>query len=103
MPPPQLIDQRCTVADLLAFLDTRQSVPQCQQLLAAEHGGVQFLIRSGDADRARTYTLIGRDAGRLLGAFELRRRAGLPAYPGIFILSAVYMIAEKAADVILTS
>jgi hypothetical protein len=64
---------------------------------------VQFLIRSGDADRARTYTLIGRYAGRLLGAFELRRRAGLPAYPGIFILSAVYMIAEKAADVILTS
>jgi len=38
----------CTIRDLLAFLHARQSVPQCQELLAAERGGTQFLIRSDD-------------------------------------------------------
>src|SRR5215472_18842847 len=42
---PQLIDQRLAVADLSTLLDTGQSVPQCQQPLAAERGGVQFLTR----------------------------------------------------------
>ena len=45
---PQLIDQRVAVADLLALLDTGQSVPQRQQPLAAELGGVQFLVRCDD-------------------------------------------------------
>src|SRR5204863_1666980 len=45
---PQLINQRRAIADLLAFLDTRQSIPQCQQSLATERSGVQFFIRSND-------------------------------------------------------
>jgi len=42
---PQLIDQRLAVANLPPFLDTGQSIPQCQQSLAAERRGVQFLFR----------------------------------------------------------
>src|SRR6516225_4552185 len=45
---PQLIDQRIPVADFSSLFDTGQSIPQCQQLLAAKRGGTQFLIRSDD-------------------------------------------------------
>jgi hypothetical protein len=38
---PELIDQRCAIADLSALFDTGQSVPQYQQAFAAEWGGVQ--------------------------------------------------------------
>jgi hypothetical protein len=41
---PQLIDQRRAITDLSPLFDTGQSVPQCQQPLAAERGGVQFLL-----------------------------------------------------------
>jgi hypothetical protein len=41
---PQLIDQRRAITDLSALLDTGQSVPQCQQPLPADWGGVQFLL-----------------------------------------------------------
>src|SRR5207253_8371329 len=40
------IDQCPAVANLPPFLDIGQSVPQGQQPLAAERGGVQFLVRS---------------------------------------------------------
>src|SRR6516164_5466867 len=43
---PQLIDQRLAVANLPPFLDTGQSIPQCQQSLAAEWRCVQLLVRS---------------------------------------------------------
>src|ERR1700746_391100 len=43
---PQLIDQCVAIVDLLPLLDPGQSVPQCQQPLAAERSRVQFLIRS---------------------------------------------------------
>jgi hypothetical protein len=42
---PHLIDQRVAVANLLSLFDTGQSVPQRQQPLGAERGGVQILIR----------------------------------------------------------
>src|SRR5262249_53504751 len=45
---PQLIDQRPAVADLPPLLDTGKSVPQGQQPLAVERGGMQFLVRSDD-------------------------------------------------------
>src|ERR1700719_240301 len=45
---PQLIDQCVAVADLLPLLDTGQRVPQRQQPLAAELGGMQFLVRRDD-------------------------------------------------------
>src|ERR1700751_1097986 len=41
---PQPIDQGPAVADLLPLFDTGQSIPQCQQPLAAERSGVQFLL-----------------------------------------------------------
>jgi hypothetical protein len=37
---PQLIDQRPAVADLLPLFDIGQSIPQCQEPLAAERSGV---------------------------------------------------------------
>src|SRR4051794_34876637 len=42
---PQLIDQRIAVANFVSLLDAGQSVPQCQQPLAAERGSVQLLVR----------------------------------------------------------
>ena len=41
---PQLIDQHIAVADLFPLLDTGQRIPQRQQSLAAERGGVQFFL-----------------------------------------------------------
>src|SRR6516165_3081642 len=58
---PQLIDQRLPVADLPPFFDTGKSVPQCQQPLADEWGGVQFLVR-------RDGNLAVIDCGRRLAA-----------------------------------
>jgi hypothetical protein len=53
---PQLIDQRPAVANLPPFLDTRQSIPQGQQPLAVERGGVRFLVRGdGNLRRSRYY------------------------------------------------
>jgi hypothetical protein len=49
--PRQVIDQRLAVANLPPFLDTGQSIPQCQQPLAAKSGCVQLLLRS-DGDLA---------------------------------------------------
>jgi hypothetical protein len=43
---PQPIDQRAAVTNLRLLLDTGERVPQCQQSLAAEPGGVQLLPRS---------------------------------------------------------
>jgi hypothetical protein len=43
---PQLIDQRIAVANSPSLCDIGQSVPQCQQLLAAERSSVQFRDRS---------------------------------------------------------
>ena len=40
-----LIDQRIAVANFVSLLDAGQSVPQCQQPLAAERGSVQLLVR----------------------------------------------------------
>jgi hypothetical protein len=37
---PQLIDQRPAVADLLPLFNIGQSIPQCQEPLAAERSGV---------------------------------------------------------------
>ena len=48
---PQLIEQRVAVANLLSLFDTGQSVPQRQQLLGAERGSVQLLVR-GDGNLA---------------------------------------------------
>src|SRR5215472_7575626 len=45
---PQLIDQRLAVANLSPLIDTGQCVPQCQQPLGVERGGVQFLLRCDD-------------------------------------------------------
>jgi hypothetical protein len=41
---PRLIDQRRAITDLPPLLDTGQSVPQRQQPLRAQWGGVQFLL-----------------------------------------------------------
>jgi hypothetical protein len=41
---PQLINQRRAITDLFPLLDPGQSVPQSQKPLAAERGGVQFLL-----------------------------------------------------------
>src|SRR6516162_9472597 len=43
---PQLIDQRPAVANLPPFLDTRESIPQRQQTLAAEWRGKELPVRS---------------------------------------------------------
>jgi hypothetical protein len=51
---PQLIDQRIAIADFASLFDIGQSVPQRQQLLAAEPGRMQFLTRS-DGDFAFTH------------------------------------------------
>jgi hypothetical protein len=39
---PQVIDQCAAIAELLPLLDPGQSIPQCQQPLAAERSGVQL-------------------------------------------------------------
>jgi hypothetical protein len=41
---PQLIDQRTAVSDLSPLFDTGPRIPQRQQPLAAEPGGMQFLV-----------------------------------------------------------
>src|SRR5215831_937538 len=42
---PQLIDQPLAVADFSTLFDTWKSIPQCQQPLATERRGVQFVVR----------------------------------------------------------
>jgi hypothetical protein len=69
---PQLIDQPVAVADFPPLFDTRKSIPQCQQPLAAERRGVQFLDRRDD-----NLALI--DCGRR----SLRRPK--PVYSGLIL------------------
>jgi len=58
---PQLIDQCIAVTNFSPLIDAGQRVPQCQEPLAVEWGGVQFLVGRDD-------NLAIADLGRRLAA-----------------------------------
>ena len=61
------------------------------------------LVTSSGESRANLNCASREDTGQVAEGLRVVDASAFPRIPGFFIISAPYMIAEKAADVILSS